>query len=103
MSKISFLQAAAILAVLALPGLAVAQGRDGASRVAVRVYDGAAFDEGTRAAAIQTAAAIVAETGVATTWLDCTGDSLLPRCRDARANRELIIRISPTFVPGTVA
>jgi hypothetical protein len=102
MSKNSFLQTAVVLAVLSVPAPCLAQGDNGSSRVAVRVYDGAAFDDASRAAAIRIAAATVAETGVAATWLDCTGDSVRPRCRHTRADRELIIRISPTFVAGTV-
>lgn len=102
MSKNSFLRTVVVLAVLAMPALCLAHGPDASARIAVSVYDGAALDDASRAAAIRTASAIIADTGVVATWLDCTGDSVTPRCRVPRAGRELIIRISPTFVPGTV-
>ena len=102
MSNKSFLRtAAALFLALAVAAPSLAQS-DAAPRVAIRVYDSATAGDAHRAAAIDTARAIVAETGVRATWLDCTGDSVRPRCRDARAERELIIRIAPTFVPGTV-
>ena len=103
MSKNRFPQTAAAL-VLALTSAVpcLAEGDGGSSRVAIKIYDSASLDDAHRAAAIQTASDIIAGAGIGATWLDCTGDSVRPRCRDARAGRELIIRIAPTFVPGTV-
>jgi hypothetical protein len=76
---------------------------DSGQVVVIRVYDGAHTDDTTRAAAIRTASAILAETGLSAEWHDCTGDAERRHCDHLREARTLIIRIVPTLVPGTLA
>ena len=79
--------------------------------VIIRVYDSAQTGEATRAAAIRTASDILADTDLPAAWHDCTGDAERRHCdhlrdqgtplrRSGRQGPSLIIRITPTFVPG---
>jgi hypothetical protein len=69
--------------------------------IAIRIYDGAATDAASRAAAIQTAAAIVAEAGIPARWYDCTGDAERGHCDHLRHVRTLTVRLRPALTPGT--
>jgi|SRR5688572_21455011 len=104
MSKTSFLRATAVATFLALAASVPcrAQAADTPSRVSIRIYDTASSADDQRAAAIQIAAAILAEAGVNAAWFDCTGDADRQACVPPRAERELVIRIAPTFVPTTM-
>jgi hypothetical protein len=104
MSKTSFLRATVVATLLALAASVPcrAQAADTPSRVSIRIYDTASSADEQRASAIQTAAAILAEAGVSAAWFDCTGDAERPVCIQPRAERELVIRIAPTFVPTTM-
>jgi hypothetical protein len=67
----------------------------------VRVYDTSDATSDIRSAAIQTAAAIVSEAGVAAEWRDCTNDSAKARCQSVPGRRDLIVRIMPEVTPGS--
>lgn len=67
----------------------------------IRVYDTAAVDSAARAAAIHTAAGLLADAGIDTDWHDCTvGGAHFP-CVNIRGAGDLVVRIAPTFVAGT--
>jgi hypothetical protein len=101
MSQISVRAAAiATLAVIAICAPTKDVGADD-RRVVVRLYDTGAGDSVMRAAAIRTAAAIVDEAGIAVEWRDCTDNAARLPCQDMHLARDLIVRIMPTFVPGT--
>ena len=67
----------------------------------VRLYDTSDATSDIRSAAIQTAAAIVSEAGVAAEWRDCTNDSTTVRCQSVPGRRDLIVRIMPEVSPGS--
>jgi hypothetical protein len=92
--------AAVTLAVLTVFAATADVGAD-EPRVVVRLYDTGAGDSAMRAAAIRTAAAIVAEAGIDLDWRDCTDNGAQPFCQDTHRTRDLIVRIMPTFVAGT--
>lgn len=69
--------------------------------VAIRVYDGAGLDAASLQDAIREASAIVADTGIAADWRDCTPRPKVARCDQARGDQDLIIRVLPAFVPAT--
>jgi hypothetical protein len=71
------------------------------SSLVIRIYDGTFADAATREAAIQGAAAIVADAGIHAAWHDCTGDAQPSECTPSRRGRELIVRIIPTPPTGT--
>jgi hypothetical protein len=75
----------------------------GASPLTIRIFDSASADAQGRLAAIETAAAIVADAGMAVAWHDCTGEAQRRQCHAARGARDLIVRIVPTFVPWSSA
>jgi hypothetical protein len=89
---------ALLAAVVAMVGVAAADARP--ADVVIRIYDGTAAGAASRAAAVQTAAAIVAEAGIHPAWYDCTDNSQRPECTPSRRGRELIIRIMATPAPG---
>jgi hypothetical protein len=89
----------ALLAAFAFTGVAAADTRP--PQVVIRIYDGTAADGPSRAAAIETAAAIIADAGIHAAWHDCTGDAQQPACTPSRRGRELIIRIMAAPAPGT--
>ena len=63
----------------------------------IRLYDGAASDAAVRRDALDTAAAILADSGVRARWLDCTLDQGVRRC-DPERSSDLMIRIVPSIV-----
>ena len=56
-----------------------------------------------RITAMQTAAAIVDETGISADWVDCRGRSLPRACTQVRGSRDLIVRLTPRFIPKAAA
>jgi hypothetical protein len=89
----------ALLAAFAVAGVAAADPRP--AQVVIRIYDGTTADAASRAAAMQRAAAIIADAGIDALWHDCTGNAPRPACTPTRHGRELIIRIMATPAPGT--
>jgi hypothetical protein len=79
----------------------VAEAETRPANLGIRIYDGTSADAASRAAAIQAAAAIIADAGIHAAWYDCTRESQAPECTTSRRGRELIIRIVPTPAPGT--
>jgi hypothetical protein len=71
--------------------------------VTVRVYGERAWDDAGFATAIGTAAAIIDETGIRASWLDCRGSSLPTACTKVRGSRDLVVRLTPRFVASTAA
>ena len=80
-------------------GVAAAETRP--ANLVIRIYDGTSADAASRAAAIQTASAVIAGAGVHAAWYDCTRELQRPECMPSRRGRELIVRIMPTPAPGT--
>jgi hypothetical protein len=80
---------------------ASATSRAESPRVDVRIYDTGNSTPERRAAAIRTAAAIVAEAGIAVEWHDCTDNGRRPECRISRRAGNLIVRIMPASVAGS--
>ena len=80
-------------------GVAAAETRP--ANLVIRIYDGTSADAASRAAAIQTAAAVIAGAGIHAAWYDCTRELQRPGCTPSRRGRELIIRIMPAPAPGT--
>ena len=78
-------------------GVAAAETRP--ANLVIRIYDGTSADAASRAAAIQTAAAVIAGAGIDAAWHDCTRKLQAPECTPSRRGRELIIRIVPTPTP----
>jgi hypothetical protein len=92
-----------VLCFLGGASATVADATAGERAVVIRVYDGAQPGVAARTAAIRTASAILAETGLSAEWHDCTGDAERRQCDHLRGVRSLIVRIAPTLVPGTSA
>ena len=69
-------------------------------RVVVRVYETGIGDPALRAAAIETASAIVETAGISVEWYDCTDNGRRPVCQDARRAGNFIARIMPTLSTG---
>jgi hypothetical protein len=73
-------------------------------RVVVRVYGENTPDDGdSPLMAIQTAAAIIDEAGIAADWLDCRGRELPRACTTVRGRRDLIVRLTPRFIASAAA
>jgi hypothetical protein len=66
----------------------------------VRVYETGIGDPSLRAAAIETASAIVETAGISVEWYDCTDNGRRPVCQDARRAGNFIARIMPTLSTG---
>lgn len=66
--------------------------------IVVRVYDGTQAERALRIGAIRQASGILAATGLAVAWHDCTGDAVLRHCDHLPGGRTLIVRIAPRFV-----
>ena len=88
-----------LLCVALAPALAAADAGDDTD-VVVRVYDGTQSERALRAGAIRQASGILAATGLAVAWHDCTGDAVRRHCDNLAGARTLIVRIAPAFVPG---
>ena len=88
MSKFRSGRAAAltVLIIAALATTARAQ-----SVVQVRLYDTGHATTAMRAAAIRTAAAILADAGIVIAWQDCTQESRRPDCQKSRHADNLIV------------
>jgi hypothetical protein len=71
--------------------------------VVVRIYDTANIAADVRAAAIREAAAIIDHAGIAIVWHDCTRGDDVAACGKSPGNWNLIVRIVPTFIPGSPA
>ena len=71
-----------------------------ASDAVVRVYDSSTGHSKTRAAAIRTAASIVAEAGLDIDWTDCSRASRAGACTDLRGPNDLVVRIMPVGTSG---
>ena len=89
---------AAALTVLILVALAATANAQAGVRV--RLYDTGAATPAVRAAAIQTAAAILVEAGVTVAWEDCSHAGHRPACQKSRHADNLIVRILPALVGG---
>lgn len=87
-----------ICAALIVASLVVTVDLRAAGRT-IRVYDTSDATEDVRATAIRTAREILAKTGIAVDWRDCTSTSLEPPCQDAKPG-DLIIRIMPEATPS---
>ena len=87
----------AALAVLA----AAAHLRAADPRIVVRLYDTADITADVRTGAIREAATIMDEAGVEIAWHDCTSGTDVPQCGKSPDTWNLIVRIVPTFVPGS--
>jgi hypothetical protein len=73
-------------------------------RIFVRVYGESTWDdESALRNAIQTAAAIVDETGIGADWVDCRPRPLPQECARVRSGRDLIVRLTPRLIPKAAA
>lgn len=90
----------AFLLCLALAPLHAAADTGRETDVVVRVYDGTHAERALRTGAIQQASDILAATGLAVAWHDCTGDAIRRQCDNLPNARTLIVRIAPRFVSG---
>lgn len=92
---------AVLLLLSALVPVATAHASD---RLVVRVYGDTTWDNGgSLPLAIQTATAIVDETGIAAAWVDCNGSAPPSACTSARGRRDIIVRLMPRFVASAAA
>jgi hypothetical protein len=68
-------------------------------RITVRIYGQSTWDDDSALrSAIQTAAAIVDETGIGADWVDCRTWPLPQDCSDVRGARDLIVRLTRRFI-----
>jgi hypothetical protein len=73
-------------------------------RLTVRVYGERHWDDGERLpVAVETAAAIVNETGLDVDWLDCRARALPQACTIPRGPRDLIVRLTPRYTAAAEA
>ena len=75
-------------------------GRSPDDPVVVRVYDGTSGHGRTRATAIRTASAIMADAGLVVDWTDCSRGSQAGACNGLRGQHDLIVRIVPVASAG---
>jgi hypothetical protein len=95
---------ASCAALLLLAAIVLAPEAGASDRLVVRVYGEKNGDEGdSPLVAIQTAAAIVDETGIAADWLDCRGRDLPRACTTVRGRGDLIVRLTPRFIASAAA
>jgi hypothetical protein len=91
-------------AVFLLAGFLCSTDLYAADRLTIRVYgEKNPDDDDSALVAIQTAAAIVDETGIAADWLDCRGRDLPRACTTVRGRRDLIVRLTPRFIASAAA
>ena len=98
-SRTAMVVACAAMAMVAV----TAHARAASGRVVVRIYDTANVAAEVRGAALREAARILDEAGVAIAWHDCTSGTDVLQCGKSPDNWNLIVRIVPTFVPGSPA
>jgi hypothetical protein len=98
MSQLRLRRSIACLLYVAAASVPIAAEPGAAADVVVRVY-GAPAEQSLREAAMRQASGILAATGLAVAWHDCTGDADRRHCDHLRGARTLIVRIAPEFVP----
>ena len=91
-----------VVGFLSLLAATIPAAAEKVSSAVIRIYDGGATDAETRADALHTAAAIIADSGVDAGWHDCTPVVTAPRCNPVREPRDLMIRILPASAPGSL-
>jgi hypothetical protein len=73
-------------------------------RLTVRVYGERHWDDGDNfPVAVETAAAIVNETGIGVDWLDCRASAPPQACTTPRGPRDFVVRLTPRFTAGAAA